>query len=243
MVFLADTGTSGHQNHIRIGLHRCKDRIRIVGHDAWTDRQPAISAHQCSQHRPICIRDVITRRPAASRKQLVTSYQDAHYGTSYHDCFCTADRGKHANVLRPNLSTCRKDDAASRHVLALSPDVLAGRNLSEHKNVRTSLSTCSAGRTASAPIGMGAPVITLTACPEETTPRNLLPGSTVPTTLSRSLLYDDAPNVSAEWTANPSIIERSKPGTSTSLTTSSARARPTSWPRSTHSADRGRECD
>jgi hypothetical protein len=65
------------------------------------------------------------------------------------------------------------------------------------------------------------------------------PGSSVPSTRSRRGSSSAAPKVSAARTANPSMLLRGKPGTSTGARTSAARTRPSAAASGTSSAGSG----
>ncbi len=88
-------------------------------------------------------------------------------------------------------------------------------------------SVCSTITTASAPRGRMAPVAMGVAVPGATARPGADPGSMVSgLSRSRAGASSSAPAVSAERTAKPSTLARSKPGTSIPAATDSARIRP-----------------
>jgi hypothetical protein len=102
--------------------------------------------------------------------------------------------------------------------------------------VPPSSSAISTGTTASAPVGMAAPVAIATAAPDAISPGKGRPARARPKTCSRT----GADAVSAARTANPSMAELANRGRSAGAPRSSANTRPDAWGSGTGRGGSGR---
>jgi hypothetical protein len=121
-----------------------------------------------------------SRAAASGRQQLVAGDDEPDARLPHHVHVAHADRADDADVLRPQQRARLEQPRAAHDVLAGAPDVLARRYRVERGDASGrpgSASTNSAGSTASAPRGIGAPVITRTAWPAGQAPSKGGPAS------------------------------------------------------------------
>ena len=76
-IFNAHAGSARHDDDIRTRVQSCPDGLMVVTNQAGEIDEGAIAFHQCTQHRPVRIRDVETVRTRTGWPQFVPSDNQA----------------------------------------------------------------------------------------------------------------------------------------------------------------------
>ena len=147
----------------------------------------AVARDEAAQHRRIRVVDLMRAFRRAGTHHLVAGDDDAHARLGDDRDLRDAERGEQARD-----PAAASDRPGSQHggarpdVLAAAADVLAGGNRERDLDLPAASRAYSAGTTASAPAGNGAPVMMRTALAGGTAPSNGRPGNAWPTTAKAS---------------------------------------------------------
>src|SRR5262245_57137477 len=100
VVLLADAGTAGNDDQIRVAAQSSQDRRWIIGHDSRLDRNSPVANHQRGEHGAIGVDDSVPSRRNAGREKLVSCNHKANARSLHNGNGSPADRGQYAEVLR-----------------------------------------------------------------------------------------------------------------------------------------------
>ena len=166
-----------------------------------------------AEHDVVGVDDLAVLEGRSRRDELVAGGHHGDPRARVHEHLGDVRRGREREVPRPSRAPGAQDAVAGPDVLTPAAHVAvraAARRAAPPRATPPSVS--STGTTASAPSGIGAPVMIRMTCPRRSTCRVVSPAATSPSTGRTTGRSGLAPASSAARTAYPSIAELSKPG-------------------------------
>ena len=226
-VVVAHADAAARDDGVALGgslTEHCLQRRLIVGHDAEVDRGAAGLSDGADEHRLVALPDLAGPQRPSVGDQLVAGREHGDPGPGMDEDRSMVDARQHAEHRRAHDRAGGEQQIAADDVVADVAEGVARPNGAidaDHapSSIRSVSSTMT---TASAPSGIGAPVMMRIASPRPTGTSAAAPAATVATTGSST----GASVVSSARTAYPSTALFTNGGTSSSACRSSAVTQP-----------------